>query len=99
MKPCPIIYLPKPEDQEKLVRALWRDGYRYMSGRPDANEDETWIDWSGTNLCRRFPYVFVDPYKRMSAYPARSDEDAYTLMNSIPHFLSYTRHLGAPPTP
>ncbi len=97
-KPYPIIYLPNAKDQETLVRALWRMGWRFgfLSGSYDMTEDATWESWDGPST-KTHVYTYLTARWKMSAATRRLPE--CTLVNSIPHFLSYTRSLGAPSAP
>ncbi len=93
-KPYPIIYLPDAKDQEKLVRALWRMGYQYRNAPTEREAGHAWAH--DDDLCHRFPYVYLKPGSDISALIDLSHMAGHTLVNSIPHFLSYTRSLGAP---
>ncbi len=91
-KPYPIIYLPKAADQETLARALYRMGYRVSAHTED--EDAMWDWWRGPTVDTH-PYPYISMGMRMNAAMRRLPD--CTLVNSIPHFLAYTKSLGAPP--
>lgn len=88
--PYPIIYLPKPEDQNRLLRALYKMGYRYSMISENDGEDDMVTSWNKGDLPRQFPYVYIDK-RHISAYCRRDHGQYNTLVNSIPHFLDYTR--------
>lgn len=97
-KPLPVIYLPRMADQQTLIRALYEIGYQY-GPRASVHEALTdWAVWAGSNHeLSNFPYVSLKSMarKRVSSYPARPANR--TLVNSIKHFIAYTRSLPPPP--
>lgn len=98
MKPLPVIVLPRAADQESLIRGLYALGYQYGS-RADLDEAlDAWRGWSGENPERvEYPYITLKdgPAKRIIAY--LSAPDKRTIVNSVRHFLAYTRGLPAQP--
>ena len=98
LKPYPIVFAPKKSDQEKLVRALHRMGYRFRTMfSQDKDEDQTWISWNSSSI-ELYPYVFIEKSGRMSACIKPEQYASHIPVNSISHFLAYARTLGAPPS-
>ncbi len=91
-KPFPIIHLPNMADHERLIRGLWRMGYRTGWSRRTWDEDRTWASWPDPRLSGH-TYIYVySPHLISRATFKPTDK---TLVNSINHFLSYVKGMEA----
>ncbi len=93
-KPFPIIHLPNMADHERLIRGLWRMGYRTGWSRRTWSEDETWARWAtDTSGLSRHVHVYVYSPHLISRATFRLEDK--TLVNSVNHFLSYVKSMEA----
>ena len=92
MKPYPIIYLPNMVSQERLIRELYRIGYRTGLTRREWSEERTWESWSH-QMYVGWHYVYIFQNKLISRTIRLGPHRDKTLVNSINHFLDYTKHL------
>lgn len=82
---------------------LYAMGFRYPASLRDADADRMWADWIARRPLDQPP---ADPYMHLvtmecfSSTMSREYRPDHTLVNSINHFLDYTRRLrAAPPAP
>lgn len=94
-KPYPIIHLPNVADQEKLIRGLYRMGYRTGSTRRSWTEDGTWTHWIEASTSH-WPYIYLYGNMLISRTTVREGLPTCALLNSVNQFLAYTRRHHAP---
>ncbi len=99
MNPDPVIRLTTLPEHERLFRGLYALGARFC-GTTDV--EEAWIHWRGCVVKHdgRVTHDHVTVYDRGTRLNANTEpfRDPTTPMNSIPHFLAYTRRLKAAPS-
>lgn len=94
-KPLPIIHLSRPEDHARLVRALYGLGYTYCYEPLVELGLRAYLRDTGSG--KTYPWLGLETGAGLTAYQVRDHAGMhYTTVNSISHFLAYTRSLGAP---
>lgn len=97
LKPLPIIHLTQPADHVRLVRALHPLGWTYLHNGTPEHSAQDYMEDVGDSAGIRYPYLALDTRGCITMYANLTDpwrQRGYTVVNSIGHFLAYTRSLG-----
>ncbi len=98
MKPLPIIHLSKAQDHARLANALYALGYDYC-GASVGQGIRMYLRDTKSSVTDDMVYAWMalETGAGFTAYRTREDAGpTYTTVNSIAHFIAYTRSLGAP---
>ncbi len=96
-KPLPIIHLANPADHLRLVRALHALGWAYSY---EESPDESAAAYARDVFNKKtgaviYPWLGLDS-DGVTAYIHQGHAGRVTVVNSVAHFLDYTRRLPRP---